>query len=404
MTTSRNLPSADGVDRRTLFGVVGAGSLTVAGLAGCSRDGAAKAVEVDPKDPRKRSWSPHEEHQAGISSPTPAVTTLIALDLKPSTDKDALRRWFRIWTADIEALMEGRRAPGDPLQDMAQPNVSLSVTVGLGPRVFTLKGLEELRPDGLAEIPPMKHDKLVEAWSGGDVVVQVCADDPTSAAYAERILVRDAASFATQRWVQRGSWRGVDAEGKPITGRNLFGQVDGTGNVVEKAAEKIWTDGGQPWFAGGTMMVVRRIEMNLTTWDEVTRERQEKSMGRTLDTGAPLGSAQEMDPLNLGARGKDGQLVIPIDSHARLSNPGSNGGRTMLRRSTNYTHDEGGRTSHGLVFVSFQTSIPGVFTPVQKRLDASDALNEWTVAIGSAVFAVPGGWPKGKFLAHGLFA
>lgn len=395
------------MDRRGLFGVVAGGSVVAAMAAGCTRKNAS-SPELngdDPRDPRGRTWSPHQEHQAGITSPTPAVTVIVSLDLVKGADRDALRRFLKMWSADIEALMAGRKVPGDPLQDMAQPNVSLSVTVGFGLGFFRVPGLEKYLPDGLAEIAPMKHDKLVEDWSGGDLVVQICADDPTSAAYAQRILVRDAKPFATPRWVQHGSWRAIGGDGKPITGRNLFGQVDGTGNVLEDAGNKIWTDAGQSWFTGGTMMVVRRIEMNLTTWDELTRERQEKAMGRTLDVGGPLsGPNEEMKPLNFSARDQDGKLLVPIDSHARLSNPASNGGRTMFRRSTNYTHDEGGKTTHGLMFVSFQTSIPGVFTPVQKRLDASDALNEWTTAIGSAVFAVPGGWPQGKFLAHGLFA
>ena len=79
----------------------------------------------------------------------------------------------------------------------------------------------------------------------------------------------------------------------------------------------------------------------------------------------------------------------------------------MLRRSMNYTHTENadGRqvTTAGLVFLSYQSSIPGVFTPVQQRLDQSDALNEWTTAIGSSVFAIPGGWPPGGIVAGGLF-
>lgn len=394
--------------RRRLFGLAGAGTaaaLVAASASGCTREEPTAQVTVDPRDPRGRAWSPHEEHQAGITSPTPAVTTLVAFDLARGTTRDALRRLLTIWSADVECLMDGRKVPGDPVGDLAQSHVSLSVTVGFGPGVFRLDGLADKLPDGLADIPSMRHDRLRPEWSGGDLVVQVCADDPTTVAYAVRVLTRDARVFATPRWTQHGAWRAIDGNGSPVTGRNLFGQVDGTGNVLEDSGNKIWTDGGQPWFAGGTMMVVRRIEMNLTTWDELTRERQEKAMGRTLEHGAPLsGGDKEMAPLDFSARDRDGRPLVPADSHARLSNPASNGGRTMFRRSTNYTHTEGGRTTSGLVFVSFQTSVPRVFTPVQTRLDASDALNEWTTAIGSAVFAVPGGFAKGSILAGGLFA
>ena len=38
-----------------------------------------------------------------------------------------------------------------------------------------------------------------------------------------------------------------------------------------------------------------------------------------------------------------------------------------------------------------------------QRLCAGDALNDWTHAVGSAVFAIPGGFGKGDWIARGLF-
>lgn len=394
--------------RRGLLGA-GLGGLAIAGgmgLAGCT--GEDEPAGPDPQDPRQRTWSPHETHQAGITSPLPAASTTIALDLVSGTTKDALRRLLTLWSHDIEALMAGTPVPGDPMPDLARPGTSLSVTVGFGPRVFSIPGLTQHKPDGLAEVAPMNHDRLRPEWSGGDLVLLISADDATTVGYAQRVLTRDAATFATVRWVQEGHWRGLDDQGRPATGRNLFGQLDGTGNVVANTAETIWTPDPPAWFTGGTTMVVRRIEMNLTTWDEVVRDRQELSMGRRLDTGAPLTGGQEHDDLNLTATNEQGTPVIGLNAHARLAHPSQNGGRTMFRRAYNYTHTEPAakgpaKSTAGLVFISFQTSVPGVFTPIQKRLDASDALNEWTTTIGSAVFAIPGGFPRGGIIAAGLF-
>ena len=47
-------------------------------------------------------------------------------------------------------------------------------------------------------------------------------------------------------------------------------------------------------------------------------------------------------------------------------------------------------------------SIADQFIPVQRALDDSDALNEWTTAIGSAVFAVPPGYAKGGWVGETL--
>lgn len=60
-------------------------------------------------------------------------------------------------------------------------------------------------------------------------------------------------------------------------------------------------------------------------------------------------------------------------------------------------------TSSGLVFLAFCANIASQFVPIQNRPDASDALNDWTHAIGSAVFAIPGGFPKDDWIARSLF-
>lgn len=407
-----------GLGRRGFFGLAGAGAagavaLGVQASRNGSQDapGAAKTPAAKTPgggDPRGQSYDPHGEHQPGIITPVPAATTLVALELVAGTTKDALRRLLTVLSHDIEALMAGIPVPGDPQPDLAQPTVSLSVTVGLGPGVFRIPGLTTSLPNGLADVPGLVHDRLRPQWNGGDLLLLVSADDATTVAHACRILTRDARTFASVRWTQQASWRGVDGQGAPTTGRNLFGQLDGTGNTVASADEVIWSDGSQPWFAGGTTLVVRRIEMNMTTWDELVRDRQERVIGRNLSTGAPLTGEQELDDLDLSATGADGAPVIALDAHARLAHPTQNRGRTMFRRSMNYTHTENADgvqvTTSGLVFMAFQQSIPEVFTPIQQRLDQSDALNEWTTAIGSAVFAVPGGWQPGGIIAGGLFS
>ncbi|MFZ1411089.1 MAG: Dyp-type peroxidase, partial [Micropruina sp.] len=314
---------------------------------------------------------------------------------------------LRLWSGDIEALMAGAPIPGDTAPDMAQAGVSLSVTVGLGPRVFELPGLASRRPSGYVEVPAMAHDRLQDRWSGGDVLAIVAADDPTTVAYASRRLERDAATFATLAWVQGGSWRGTDSAGQPVTGRNLFGQLDGTANPSGADLEAVVWASGPAWFAGGTTLVVRRIELDLDFWDATTRERQEKVIGRRLDSGAPLTGSHERDDLDLTALDAAGRPLIALDAHARRAHPSVNGGRRILRRGLNYTHTEGGHRgvvpSAGLVFLSFQADLANQYLPLQTSLDQRDALHDWTATIGSAVFAIPPGFGPGDWLARGLF-
>ncbi len=398
------------VGRRHLLGyagAAGAGVLT-GGLATAAAVRGAAPVPPGPAETVSgRDLSPHQPHQAGIVTPTPAAARLLAFSLL-EPDPVALVKLLKLWSGDIQALMAGRPIPGDPTPDLARGGVSLSVTVGFGPRVFSLPGLSRKRPDGFVEIPAMRHDRLQDRWNGGDLLAIVAADDATTVDYAARRLARDAATFTMPAWVQDGSWRGMDPSGAPVTGRNLFGQLDGTGNPAGQVLdETVWAPDPLPWFVGGTSLVVRRIEMDLDFWDRTTRERQEKVIGRRLDTGAPLTGTAEFDALDLAATDSLDRPVIAADAHARRSHPDQNAGRRILRRGLNYTHTElvdgSPVTTGGLVFLAYCANIAKQFVPIQNRLDDSDALNDWTRAIGSAVFAVPGGFARDDWIARALF-
>ena len=389
------------LSRRGLVGYGAAGGVVALGAAGLF--GASRETPAVQATALRRTYSPHGLHQTGIDTPTPAITTAVAYDLAAGIGAEALARLMRVWSSDIVALMAGRGGLGDPTKEISSAGMSLSVTVGFGPKIFTLPGLAAKRPEGFIDIPPMRTDKLLDRWSGGDLIVMVAADDETSVAHAERVLTRDAATFASVRWRQSGFWRGYDATGAPATGRNLFGQVDGTGNPSGETMEKaVWVD-DDSWMAGGTTMMLRRFQLNLDVWDSLTRDRQEKVVGRNLANGAPLNGAAERDAIDLTARDSDGQYVIAANAHSRLAHPDTNSGRRMLRRGLNYVQDEDGRRTSGLLFIAFVRSIAGQLTPVLQRLDSSDALNEWTTPIGSSIWAFPGGYPADGWLAQRLF-
>ncbi|TCN35908.1 dye decolorizing peroxidase [Kribbella orskensis] len=352
-----------------------------------------------------RDIEPYGDHQPAVAAASPKHAELVALTLLSGTDRAALGRLMRLWTADIVALSAGRPAPGDTAPELALPGVALTTTVGFGPRVFSLPGLAGLKPGGLDDLPVMSHDRLQPAWSGGDLLLLVGADDPVSVVHAVRRLVADAAPFARPVWRQTGFWNGAGADRKPVTGRNLFGQVDGTGNPAPGTPEfdsTVWSTDGLEWFRGGTTLVVRRIRMNLDTWDELTRSEQERAVGRKLSTGAPLTGSVEHDELDLEKRDADGRLVIAENAHARLSHHSTNDGRRIFRKGLNYVQDTGATRESGLIFLSYQADIAGQFLPLLARLDAADALNEWTTTIGSAVFAIPPGFHPDEWLAQAL--
>jgi dye decolorizing peroxidase len=401
-------PAADGrgLGRRGFLGYVGSAVAgTAVGASALRGDPDPGTPEAAPQVVSGGSVSPHGRHQPGVAAPTTRVTEIVALDvrseLRRGRDVTALGRLLRVWTGDVESLAAGRGAPGDTTPWLASPVADLSVTVGLGPRL--LDGSWDLPvPPGFAPVPAMRHDRLEPAWSGGDLVLVVAGGDGTTVGHAVRRLVADARPFATLRWRQQGSWQPLGPDGRPATGRNLFGQVDGSANPRPGTPlfdRTVWIDQG-PW-AGGTTLVVRRIRMDLPTWDELTRDEQERSVGRRLDDGSPLTGGTELDDVDLAAT-RDGRPVIAVHAHARRSSPAANGGARIFRKGANYEVSDPPRMEAGLLFSSYQADLGGQFVPIQTTLDEADELNEWTTAIGSAEFAILPGFVAGEWLGQHL--
>lgn len=345
-------------------------------------------------------------HQAGIATAPQAHVLLIALDMKPGTrePRDALAAVLKLWTADAARLTQGRPALADTEPELAHRPARLTITVGLGPRAFDLIGLPHRRPDSVTELPSFGTDRLDPRWSGGDLLLQICADDPVVVAHTARVLLKNVRAMTSQRWRQRGFRTARGADGSGVTMRNLMGQVDGTANVRESAelARCVWDDGSrQPWFAGGTVLVLRRIRAELDTWDELDRESKELAVGRRLDTGAPLTGTDEFDEPDLAAT-ENGIPIIPPNSHVALARHRSEDER-FLRRAYNYDDTPTGTVSEaGLIFACYQRDPLRQFVPVQRRLAESDALNPWVTTIGSAVFAILPGTGEGGYLGQSL--
>lgn len=342
---------------------------------------------------------PHGIHQAGIASPVQPWVSVVALDLHARTDRGGIGRLLRAWTDDIRALTSGAPTTADTAPELAGDPAGLTVTVGVGPAAVRRAGAPGGWPD-VEALPVMTHDVLQEHRCAGDLLLTIGAGNALTVWHAVRRLVADAAPFARLRWMQRGFWRHGRPGAPDAVGRNLMGQVDGTANPPPGSPlfeRTVWVRDDPPWLVGGTMAVVRRIRMNLDTWDLLPRSRQEAVIGRTLTDGAPLGGGVG-DPLPLTARGTGGALVIAPDAHARLAHPSSNGGARIYRRGVNYDDglDAAGRPDVGLLFISYQASVTRQLLPILTRLDRADALNVWTTTTASSVFAIlPGFGPDG---------
>ena len=342
-------------------------------------------------------------HQAGVGTAAQAHGVFVALDLRDDVDRDALVRLMRILTDDAARLTQGRPALADSEPELALSPARLTVTFGFGPGLVARTGATA--PDWLAPLPAFRVDQLRAEFSDGDLLLQIAADDPLTVAHATRMLLKDARGFGSVRWTQQGFRRAYGTERPGTTMRNLFGQVDGTSNPQPGTSEfdrVVWAEEG--WLAGGTGMVIRRIRMDLDKWDRLDRSGRDASVGRTLVNGAPLTGTEEFDEPDFEATTAIGFPVIPQFAHIRRAR--GEGAERIFRRAYNYDERPLGSevSESGLIFVSFQADIERQFIPMQRRLDELDLLNEWTVPIGSAVFAIPPGCRDGGFIGETLLA
>lgn len=343
-------------------------------------------------------------HQAGVITPAQAHALVLCFNVNDDLGRDGARRLLTVVTQDAAALTQGATALADTEPELGAHPANLTITVGVGAGFLTKAALTHAVPRWLEPLPPYRIDQLRNEWGQGDLVIQICGDDEVAVSHARRVLTRQIRSWARTAWVQRG-FKGARGSTAPEqTMRNLMGQVDGTVNPSSTlASEAVWCGPEQGIWEHGTSMVVRRIAMNLDTWDNVDRVAREDSLGRTLATGAPLTGTHEHDEPDFEAKNSHGFAVIPPYSHIRRARS-EDPKQVIFRRAYNYDDAPAPGETHnsGLVFIAFQADVHAQYVPLQQRLADLDALNEWTTPIGSAVFAVLPGCANGEYLGQRL--
>ncbi|MCS5479093.1 Dyp-type peroxidase [Corynebacterium sp. YIM 101645] len=337
-------------------------------------------------------------HQAGVATPAQAQLNLIGFQLADGVDRAGLTRLMRSWTEDSRRLCTGETPLGSLEPELVVTPANLTITCGFGPRIFEVIDAADQRPEWLKPLPEYSLDQLDPKWGQSDLVIQVCCDDPLMLSHATRHLVRSGVDYARVQWMQQGFLNADGARTKDETPRNLFGQVDGTVNprTGESFDEQVWIQDGPAWMQGSTSMVLRRINMNMDTWEMLDRKSREESLGRRLDNGAPLTGEAEFDEPDYNATDKYGLPVIDRQSHMfRAKAPADRPEQKFLRRPYNYdiAPEPGSEqlSNSGLVFLTFQKDPVRQYHPVQQRLDEGDRLNEWISHIGSAVYWIPPG-------------
>jgi len=419
------------VSRRGLLGTAGAG---LAGLAAGAAGGFALGSEQSAAAAQQagtRTYPFYGEHQAGILTPVQDRLHFAAFDVITDS-REELVQLLKDWTAAAARMTQGLAAgelgptsgpyaapPDDTGEAMELAPAGLTITFGFGPTLFRQDGkdrfgLADRQPDALQRLPHFPADMLNPQRSDGDLCIQACADDPQVAVHAVRNLARIAFGQAALRWSQLGFGRTSSTSTSQSTPRNLMGFKDGTRNVkAEEPAvvdQHVWVladaDSKGRWLAGGSYLVVRRINMTVETWDRQPLSEQERVIGRTKAEGAPLSGGGEFSQPDFQLKGSDGEPMMAADAHVRLVHPSNNGGAKMLRRGYNFVDgsDGLGRMDAGLFFLAYVRDPRTHFIPIQMNLGLGDGLSEYLQHTGSALFAIPPGIAQGGYVGQALFA
>ncbi|WP_229900475.1 iron uptake transporter deferrochelatase/peroxidase subunit, partial [Streptomyces capoamus] len=398
------------ISRRALLGTAGATGLVLGAAGGAVGYAAAPAAATPLTSLGSGRAMFHGKHQPGITEGLQACGHLVAFDLAPGAGRREAAALLRRWSATAERLMAGEAAAHDDtgVARDAGPS-SLTLTFGFGHSFFGRTGLEKQRPSALDPLPDFSSDQLDRSRSDGDLWVQIGADDALVAFHALRAVQKDAGSAARVRWQMNGFNRSPGATAHPMTARNLMGQVDGTRNPKPSDADfdrRIFVPAsGEPaWMANGSYAVVRRIRMLLDDWEKLSPAAQEQVIGRRKADGAPLSGGGETTPMDLEKTGPNGDYVVPLNAHARITRPDRNSGAAMLRRPFSYHDgiDADGSPDAGLLFICWQADPLRGFVPVQRKLDRGDALSKYIRHEASGLFAVPGGAAEGEYVGQRL--
>ena len=438
MAESENEPKR--VSRRNFLSIaggigVGLAATTLGGAAGAANvvtpSGPSVPEATGQMEPEAASVPFWGRHQAGIVTPAPKHIYFAVFDIVADKKAD-VAQMMKTLTLASARLTQGH--PAEPLSsDEALPAPDsgeayglmperLTLTFGFGPGLFVDAngkdrfGLAAHRPAALADLPKFRGEQLADGYTGGDLVIQACADDPQVAFHAVRQLARISYGALNIRWGQAGFLPGAKPGQTP---RNLMGFKDGSQNVSPKAQPDldkfVWAAPDEAaWMHGGSYLVARRVRIALEHWDRMSLGFQEQTFGRQKYSGAPIGGKTETDALPLDANDKDGNPLIAQNAHVRLANASTTNGAQILRRSYSYNDGvsmvaerwppwhTGMEYDAGLLFLCYQRDPRTGFVQIFDLMSQIDALNQFATHIGSGLFACPGGAAQGGYIGQHL--
>jgi deferrochelatase/peroxidase EfeB len=289
----------------------------------------------------------------------------------------------------------------------------LTITLGLSDSGVKKLALAE-PPADLRTIPwsDLLDDGKAPADTGGDLVLQICADSLYICEHVVRRVEEELGDKFALNTAFIGSQRYSTRSGRTSRreGRALIGFLDGTSNldprnsdadaklVFVKPGELDYPKNPDPgplpgpnpyetkpedqppvfpplnpvpetepeWTKDGTYMAVRVSTFDTKSWDTDSQDDQEQTIGRFKVSGASLDLPDDPDQLEVEPAFKDDKANLAVSPHAHIRKANPRGGeedakRRILRRGYPLIAPGDGELQRGLIFISFGRSITTQF-------------------------------------------
>ena len=133
-------------------------STSAIALVGCNSDKSTPHAEAEEQPPLADATVAFDgPHQAGIDTPEQAHLNLVGFDLKGGIGKQGFARLMKLWTEDARALCTGQPPLGTLEPEMVRQPANLTITCGLGERIFSLLGVA--KPKWLGDVRAYSRDQ-----------------------------------------------------------------------------------------------------------------------------------------------------------------------------------------------------------------------------------------------------
>ena len=292
-----------------------------------------------------------------VYQPITRSAIFIVATLTPGAEHAAT---VRAWCADVAALVRsvGKRVPGGNLSCVCGFGTDAWDALFGGPRPASLHAFREFGAG----------DRRAVA-TRGDLLLHIRAEHMDLCfELATQLIGRLGAAVTVVDEVH--GFRYFDM-------RSMVGLVDGTENPVDREAVDFTIIGDEdPSFAGGSYVIVQKYLHDMTGWNELSVEAQERIIGRTKLSDIELDES-----------------VKPTCSHSSLTTLEEDGKEVKILRD-NMPFGSPGKGEFGTYFIGYARSP----APIEQMLENMfvgrppgnyDRLLDYSKAVTGSLFFVP---------------